>query len=83
MSYNARPQPSRPQSSQPNLVAASSAARAFAMFASAHFELASSLVQARQVGHISARQHKATAPVIHHPARAKLHLPPGVEDQPF
>jgi hypothetical protein len=83
MSYNANPQPSRPQSGQPNPLSARSAARAFAFFASAGFELASSTTQARQVGHTSARSHKSTVPVIHHAARAKLHLPPGVEDQPF
>lgn len=83
MSYNARPQPSQPQRSQPNPITASSAARAFAVFASANFQLASSITQARQSGHTSTRQHKSTVPVVHHPARAKLHLPPGVEDQPF
>ena len=83
MSNSANLQPSRPQSGQRNPLSASSAARAFALFASASFELSSSLTQPRHIGQTSVRSHKTTVPVIHHPARAKLHLPPGVEDQPF
>lgn len=52
-------------------------------FASTSYELTSAHVQARLLGNPDARKHAPKAPVVHHPARHRPHLPPGVEEQPF
>jgi hypothetical protein len=62
---------------------ATSAANQHPFFDSTSYELSSVQAQARLLGHPNARKHAPKAPVVHHPARRRPHLPPGVEEQPF
>ncbi len=78
MVYSAHPQVSPLATSE-----RAAAFSAFSAFSSASSELSSSLSQARQLGHPNVRKRAAKTPVVHHPARHRPHLPPGVEDQPF
>ena len=75
MSYTARPQNSP--------LATSRVAPHFAQFASSHFQLSSSVLQARFAGYANARQHAPQSSLTHHAAHHRQVLPPGIEEQPF
>ena len=75
MSYTARPRNSP--------LATSRVAPHFAIFASSHFQLSSSVPQARFAGNSTARQHTLHSSLTHHPAHHRQALPPGIEEQPF
>ena len=75
MSYLAR--------TQQGPLATARSAHAFAFFASSHFQLSSSEIQARYIGHPHVRHRAPHPPAVHHPAHHRQHLPPGIEEQPF